>query len=366
MKLYEIPMVVMSLVGLSYLAGLNSSPARADFALGELVNPGAAVNSPREELLPVLSPDGLELYFGSSRSGGYGGLDIWVTKRSTIEDPWGPPTNLGPQINASGFDYAGGLSADGLTLYFGQGPWGSCTGCMTTRTAKDAPWGPPVRLGPVFTTYECPGPVSSDGLELFVSGAHPGGYGSVDIWVSRRATPSDPWGTLVNLGATINSPSYDLPVWLSSDGLTLLFSSDRPGGFGSWDLWRTMRPSKTDAWGPPQNLGPCVNTAFSECGAAISPDGRWCYFDDYMAPRPGGLGVCDIWQAPILPITDFNADGKVDLDDLRLLIDNWGTDKTLYDIGPFAWGDGKVDIEDLKVFIAEWEKQNPPTVDEGQ
>jgi len=50
----------------------------------------------------------------------------------------------------------------------------------------------------------------------------------------------------------------------------------------------------------------------------------------------------------------------VDLDDLRLLIDNWGTDNTLYDIGPYAWGDGKVDIEDLKVFTAEWEKQTPP------
>jgi len=41
-------------------------------------------------------------------------------------------------------------------------------------------------------------------------------------------------------------------------------------------------------------------------------------------------------------------------------IDNRGTDKTLYDIGPCAWGDGKVDIEDLKVFIAQWEKANPP------
>ena len=68
------------------------------------------------------------------------------------------------------------------------------------------------------------------------------------------------------------------------------------------------------------------------------------------------------WKTPILPIVDFNADGNVDLDDLRLLIDidNWGTDNTLYDIGPFAWGDGIVDIEDLKVFTAEWEKQNPP------
>jgi hypothetical protein len=41
-----------------------------------------------------------------------------------------------------------------------------------------------------------------------------------------------------------------------------------------------------------------------------------------------------------------------------MLIDNWGMDETLYDIGPMPWGDGVVDVEDLKVFIAEWEKEN--------
>jgi hypothetical protein len=351
MKLFEIPMIVMSLMGLCSLFGLDTSPAQANFALGEPVNPGAVVNSPGGEQLPVLSPDGLELYFGSSRSGGYGGLDIWVTKRSNPEDPWGPPANLGPQINASGFDFAGGLSADGLTLYFGQGPWGNCTGCMTTRATKDAPWAPPVRLGPVFTVHECPGPISSDGLELFVSGARPGGFGSVDMWVITRATPSDPWGTPVNLGATINSPSYDLPVWLSPDDLTLIFSSNRPGGFGSWDLWEITRSSKASAWGPPRNLGPLVNTLYSECGATISPDGRWCYFDDYMAPRPGGLGACDIWQAPIIPIADFNADGKVDAKDMALLEINLGKNTTSCDIGPFPWGDGVVDERDLRVLM---------------
>jgi len=67
-----------------------------------------------------------------------------------------------------------------------------------------------------------------------------------------------------------------------------------------------------------------------------------------------------VWQAPIIPIVDFNADGKVDLVDLVMLIDNWGTNKTLCDIGPMPWGDGKVDIEDLKVFMTYYEKENPP------
>jgi hypothetical protein len=67
-----------------------------------------------------------------------------------------------------------------------------------------------------------------------------------------------------------------------------------------------------------------------------------------------------IWQTPIVPIVDFDVDEKLDLVDPAMLIDNLGTDKTLYDIGPFAWGDGEADIQDLKVVIAEWEKQTRP------
>jgi len=62
----------------------------------------------------------------------------------------------------------------------------------------------------------------------------------------------------------------------------------------------------------------------------------------------------------ILPIVDFNTDKKVDLVDLVMLIDDWGTNKTHCDIGPMPWDDGKVDIEDLKVFMAYYEKANPP------
>ena len=117
------------------------------------------------------------------------------------------------------------------------------------------------------------------------------------------------------------------------------------------------RTTTQGAWSTPVSLGPAVNTSYLEGCPKISADGSTLYFT--RMNYPGGFGSFDLWQAPAIPIVDFNADGTVDLVDLVILIDNWGTDNTLYDIGPFAWGDGKVDIEDVKVFVAEWEKVNP-------
>jgi hypothetical protein len=82
---------------------------------------------------------------------------------------------------------------------------------------------------------------------------------------------------------------------------------------------------------------------------SISADGRTLYSD-----RPGGHGGFDIWQAPIIPIVDFNGDGKVDSKDLLILIEHWGTSDTLCDIGPAPWGDGKVDEKDLEVLMCYW------------
>ena len=66
--------------------------------------------------------------------------------------------------------------------------------------------------------------------------------------------------------------------------------------------------------------------------------------------RPATL-LARTWKAPILPIVDFNGDGKVDAKDMALLVANWGKNKSVCDIGPFAWGDGVVDEKDLKVLM---------------
>ena len=57
------------------------------------------------------------------------------------------------------------------------------------------------------------------------------------------------------------------------------------------------------------------------------------------------------WKAPILPILDFNGDGKVDEKDLAMLVADWGKSNSVCDIGPYPWGDGVVDEKDLRVFM---------------
>jgi hypothetical protein len=217
---------------------------------------------------------------------------------------------------------------------------------MTTRTTLNDAWGPPVNLGPTVNTGDDWAPsISADGLELYFTSDRPGGFG-VDLWVTKRATVKDNWGPPINLGAMINTSVFDGWPSVSADGLLLFLVSERPGGYGWFDLWVSRRRTTTDPWGPPVNLGPKINSASLEHGGMISGDGSMLYFDSM---RPGGAGGVDLWQAPITTIVDFNRDGIVDAVDVGIMIEHWHTDYSLCDIGPLPWGDGIVDVQDLIV-----------------
>jgi hypothetical protein len=83
------------------------------------------------------------------------------------------------------------------------------------------------------------------------------------------------------------------------------------------------------------------------------------YFTDQMK-RPR-YGYFDVWQVDVSPIVDFNGDGIVDAADMCIMIDHWGEDYSLCDIGPMPFGDGIVDVEDL-IVLAEYlfEETLPP------
>jgi hypothetical protein len=90
-------------------------------------------------------------------------------------------------------------------------------------------------------------------------------------------------------------------------------------------------------------LGPKVNGPGLEFLPRISPDGRSLYF------CTDSRGPWEALQAPIVPIVDFNGDGIVNAADMCIMIDHWGKNYWLCDIGPMPWGDGVVDVKDLVV-----------------
>ena len=142
------------------------------------------INTPFEDHCLFFSADGNEAFWTSTRPGGFGGNDIWTSRR--VDGQWTEPENLGPNVNSSGSEHTSIPTLDGRSLY-----------------------------------------VTSD---------RPGGFGGEDIYVTTRSTDGV-WGPLVNLGPLVNGPGDDrCPMW-TPDLRVFLFDSVREGGFGSRDIW---------------------------------------------------------------------------------------------------------------------------------
>ncbi len=266
-------------------------------------NPGPPVNGPAWDCPGSLSADGLKLYFHSWRTGGFGARDLYIAQRAGKNDPWGEPENLGDDINTDANDYEADISEDELTLLFvSDRPGGSGRDdiWMTKRVSIDDPWGPPVNLGPTINSSasDMDPSTTADGLTLYFSSRRTGGMGTCNIWVSNRATSDDPWGKPVSLGEPVNSSGFNSCPDVSADGLALFFLSMRWGGLGQADLFVSTRPSIHEPWGPAVNLGPNINTHQVEEYPKISLDGTVFMF---VPNRLEGIGLLDldIWQVDI-------------------------------------------------------------------
>ena len=338
---------------------------KADFTFGEATNLGPTVNSAQGDYDPHLSHDSLSLYFSSHRPGGRGSDDLYVTTRESVTDPWGPPTNLGQVVNSTSYEIDPSLSIDGLSLYFvsaRSGGSGSEDLWVATRATKESLWENPVNLGSIVnTSYGDMDPsLTANDLELYFSSDRPGGSGNHDIWLTTKRTsernPEGYWDTPINLGSIVNSNIGEFSPSISADGLVLVFC--RGTFYGRGDLWAVKRKSKDDSWGQPVNLGPIVNIMNSNIDPDVSSDGRWLFWNS--SDQPGNMASWDLWQAPIIPIVDLNYDGIVDSGDMCIMVDHWGENYSLCDIGPMPWGDGIVDVQDLIVLAEHLFEEFPP------
>ncbi|MHC4539482.1 MAG: LamG-like jellyroll fold domain-containing protein [Planctomycetota bacterium] len=354
------------LAGIVAAIVVGSRTVNADFTFGEYTNLGPTVNSPHGDVFPEISADGLTLYFCSDRPDGLGDHDLWVTTRASTNDPWPEAVNLGPTVNSPDDDYGPSISVAGLELFFNSdrpGGFGENDLWVARRATSNEDWGSPANLGPVVNSSAsdlrpC---LSPDGLSLYFSSHRARGEGDEDLYVTRRPTKNDAWTRPVNLGSTVNSPNVDFCPNIANDGLVLIFSSRPPSMYGSYcNLWLTERSTTSDPWETPVSLGLFINTDDVD-HVDITPDGTSVFLT--CLKRSGGSGWQDIWQAPIMPLVDLNADGIVDAADMCIIVDHWGEDSSLCDIGPMPLGDGIIDAQDLMVLAEHlFEEVTDPTL----
>ena len=269
-------------------------------------NVGGVVNSAFNEQHPALSPDGLSLYFVSDRPNGLGGYDIWVAHRDDRESVWEDPVDV-EALNSPASEFAPAFAHGGHILFFGSERDGGCGGrdlwvSFRRNTRDDFGWEPPVNLGcsvnsPVFDDGPTYFEDDEDGLgHLYFISNRPGGFGDRDVWRTTRNWDGS-FNPPVNV-TELNSPAVEARPGIRRDGLEFFFTSSRPGsvdsnGIPSSDLWTAVRRSTRRQWSTPINLGP-LNTSAIEAAPALSQDATALYFN---SNRPGGFGGLDLYVA---------------------------------------------------------------------
>jgi hypothetical protein len=209
------------------------------------------VNSTFNEYHPAISNDGRSLYISSDRPGGFGYNDIWVSQRANLDAPWGPPMHLGPNINTP-----------------------------LNEFAPDFP---------------------SDGHWLFFSRATSAGSNDPAIWSSYRKDIHDDfaWEPAVKLAGDINQPDFDqnAPTFFHDEetGITTIYfnSLKRPDGLrvrlGDYDIYASTR---ADGSFGPGVLVPELCSPKRDTRTAIRRDGLEMFIG---SNRVGGSGQIDLW-----------------------------------------------------------------------
>jgi Tol biopolymer transport system component len=273
----------------------------------------SAINTEFQDGCPASSKDGLKLYIASNRPNGQGGLDIWVAERASANAPFGPPVNLGPPINTPANEFCPTPLTDGHTLLFVSTKPGGCGGSdiYVTRKHVNRGWQVPEPLGcAVNSGWDEASPffvAEEDGGVLYFSSTRLGGYaadpfgatvGDSDIYVSSVSADGAVGAAALVQG--VNSAVQDSRPHVRRDALELLFDSNRAGGFGANDIWSATRTTTTSTWSAPVNAGSNVNSAGDETRPYLSWGASTLYFG---TTRTGVEGGGDIFFSTRLKFT---------------------------------------------------------------
>lgn len=270
-------------------------------------NMGLNINSQYDDYWPSITAD--EGWFsttiklgkleGQSDFGKGVHEDIFISKKENGK--WNPTKNAGNAINTIGNEGAQSFSLDSRYLFFvacdRQTGLGGCDIYYCIRTGDT--WSDAINPGaPLNTKYwETYPSLSPTGDELYFASNRPGGEGKSDVWKSKVTIQengmlkfSDP----VNLGSTVNTPEDELSPFIHADNRTLYYSSKGMKGLGGYDVFVSYKNGE-GKWTEPKNIGYPLNTCKDEIGFVVNAYGDKAYFSS-DGQEKNGQGR-DIYEA---------------------------------------------------------------------
>lgn len=269
-------------------------------------NLGAPVNSEWDEYSPIINSDGTKMMFtyrGPLSTGGkqndFGDPDSLGTYFEDIfytefkDGSWKEPQKLDSNINTKQHEATVQLSPDGQTmLYYKDTEQGS--GDILITSLEGNIWLTPERLPICSPEWEGSAAISPDVKFIIFSSDRPGGYGGIDLYLSKLDSEGF-WGPAENLGPVINTEYNEDGVFIHPDGKTIIFSSEGHNSMGGYDIFIT-RMNDDGTFSQPENLGYPINTPGNDIFFVVTGDGRRAYFS---SERKDGLGRKDIYEMDV-------------------------------------------------------------------
>ncbi len=258
-------------------------------------NMGPSINTDKDEYWPGMPFSGDRFVFTRRLGGTENAMLQEDFYMSDLRDSlWGKAYPAPGEINTPENEGTLSVKADGSALYYTRcnqpGGLGSCDLYVSDLDGRG--WkrgsnlGSPVNGG----SWDCQPAISGDGHTLIFSSNRAGGFGGKDLWISYLKQGK--WSVPKNMGPAINTRDDDDAPFLHYDGVTLYFSSLGHPGFGGSDIFMS-RMGADAQWSTPENLGSGLNTPEDEFGLYIDAGGKKGYF---ASDRKGGLGRLDIYQ----------------------------------------------------------------------
>ena len=285
----------------------------------KITNLGSSINSNSRDYAPVINADETMMIFTSRRQDknlnedvfddNFHYEDIFISRKENGE--WTPAKNIGEPINTLYFDSNLGLSADGKQLYLYKDGEQGDGDIYVSELQEDDTWSEPEPVSKrINSSYgENSVSISPDGNTLYFSSNRPGSYGGYDIYRCEKNNRGE-WGKVYNLGQQINTPYDEEGMFIGHDGKTLYFSSKGHKGMGGYDIFKSVYDDSTEVWSEPVNMGYPINTPDDDIFFVTTRDEKTGY---YATVRSDGLGYLDIYKVEIPDLTEKPAAPLADI-----------------------------------------------------